>query len=277
VGPAASDCRSGRVADTDGPALCFRMRCVRVSRAVLWPGRGRARLHGNLRPGRGHWPGPPRTDSRPRAPALKFDGPVCRPGPSGPSAGGFVPSHSAFGRLRAGPPPGGRLGPSPAGAHGRLQVARAGSTARGSGPRPTLLVPPAAAVSSPRLTGRQFPGSVPARPTGRQSPRSVPHGSQAISAVSSPRLTGSQFPAAHGPSVPGGSRAVSSPGRFPPARLPATSESGPRERGQRCPGETLARGPSCVVPRVDDVRHVPLPIVRACVPACGPAAGAGPT
>jgi len=177
LGPAASDCRSGRVTDAVGPALCFRIRCVRVSRAMLWPGRGRARLHGSLLQGRGHCPGPPRTDSRPRAPALRFDGPVCRPEPIGPSAGGFVPSHSAFGRLRAGPPPGGRLGLSPADAHGRLRVARAGSAAQGSGPRPALLVPPAAAVSSPRLTGRQFPRSVPARPTGRQSPGSVPHGS----------------------------------------------------------------------------------------------------
>ena len=127
---------------------------------------------------RGHWPGPPRTDSRPRAPTLKFDGPVCRPGPNGSSAGGFVPRHSAFGRLRTGPPPGGRLGPSPAGAHGRLRVARAGSTARGSGPRTELLVLPAAAVGSPRLTGRQFPGVNPRKAHRPSVPR-----------VSSPWLT----------------------------------------------------------------------------------------
>ena len=86
LGPAASCCQSSRVPDTNGLALCFRIRCVRVSRAVLWPGSGRACLRGSLPQGRGHCPGPPRTDSRPRAPALKFDGPVCRPGPSGPSA-----------------------------------------------------------------------------------------------------------------------------------------------------------------------------------------------
>ena len=236
MGPAASDCRSGRVADTDGPALCFRMRCVRVSRAVLCPGRSRARLHGSLRPGRGHWPGPPRTDSRPRAPALKFDGPVCRPEPNGPSAGGFVPRHSAFGRLRAGPPPGGRLGPSPAGAHGRLRVARAGSTARGSGPRPTLLVPPAAAVSSPRLTGRQYPGVNPRKAHRPSVPR-----------VSSPWLTShqrSQFPAAHGQSVPRGSRAVSSrwlTGRQFPRSIPAGPLAGYFRVGAPCEGPAVPR------------------------------------
>jgi len=211
LGPAAPGCLPGRVTDTDGPALCFRIRCVRVIRAVLWPGRGRVRMHGSLLQGRGHCLGPPRTDSRPRAPALKFDGPVCRPEPNGPSAGGYVPRHSAFGRIRAGPPPGGRLGPSPAGVHGRLRVAPAGAAARGhQAPSGTARAaccrgqyPAAQRPSVPR--GR-YPQGPPAVSSPGQFPmaheplaQSVPRGSRA---VSSPRLTGRQFPVAHGPSVP---------------------------------------------------------------------------
>jgi hypothetical protein len=69
----------------------------------------------------------------------------------------------------------------------RYDYVRPGPSARrplpsSTGPRLLWLAPPAATVSSPRLTGRQFPGS-------------VPRGSRAVSAPG-------QFPVAHEPSVP---------------------------------------------------------------------------
>jgi len=106
----------------------------------------------------------------------------------------------------------------------------------GPGLRAPLLVPPATAVSSPRLTGRQYPGVNPRKAHRPSVPR-----------VSSPWLTSqqrSQFPAAHGQSVPRGSRAVSSrwlTGRQFPRSITAGPLAGYFRVGAPCEGPAVPR------------------------------------
>ena len=233
MGPAASDCRSGRVADTDGPALCFRMRCVRVSRAVLCPGRSRARLHGSLRPGRGHWPG-----------LLELTpGPGPRPSSStGPSAdrsrSGQVRAASFRVILRSGGYVRALRRAADSAQVRRALTADCGSP--GPGPRPGAPGPAARAA----CCRRQFPAAHrPSVPRGQS-----PQGPQAVSPrVSSPWLTShqrSQFPAAHGQSVPRGSRAVSSrwlTGRQFPRSIPAGPLAGYFRVGAPCEGPAVPR------------------------------------
>ena len=112
-----------------------------------------------------------------------------------------------------GRPPGGRLDRAPSVAPGPITS----RTGRGRGPgvpglRVLRLGPPAAAVSSPRLTGRQYPkvSSLMARGP------SVPRVSSPV--AHRPLVPIGQIPVAHRPSVPRPA---------PPARGPPTSESRP--------------------------------------------------
>jgi len=152
----------------------------------------------------------------------------------------------------------------------------------GAGPRLLRLAPPAAAVSSPRLTGRQFP-------------RSVPRGSRAVSAPG-------QFPVAHEPSVP----RVRSP-RLTGLQLPSQTpwrtgrqfpESAPSEQalvgtfGQRADGTPVwppSGESSCVSSRAGSSRagmacgfpcRCEVRMIReydtTALPASGPALPSGP-